>query len=152
MLAAFQGSTQYRPTADRAPMKWIIRHAAWLILWCRGGDAQSPFRAMGRQYTETLLGFGVSVLADLLEVGQELGNPAPTLADRWKPAVWLRRSDITPEHLVTANDGTVQARCVRWFVEAPQKPRSTTSGSYTSPSLHAQKWRSAEMLMAKPPS
>ena len=31
MLAAPQDRTQYRPTTDSALMKWIVRHAAWLI-------------------------------------------------------------------------------------------------------------------------
>ena len=31
MLAAMQERTQYRPTVDSALMKWIVRHAAWLM-------------------------------------------------------------------------------------------------------------------------
>ena len=31
MLAAMQEHTKYRPSADNALMRWIVRHAAWLI-------------------------------------------------------------------------------------------------------------------------
>ena len=41
MLAAMQEHTKYRPSADNALMRWIVRHAAWLrdtvpILSCHG--------------------------------------------------------------------------------------------------------------------
>ena len=35
------------------------------------------------------------------------GNPAPKLADRWKPSVWLGKSDLTDEHLVRTDDGVM---------------------------------------------
>ena len=43
MLVALQDSTQSRPTTDSALMKWIVRHAAWLIPRSKGNDVQSPF-------------------------------------------------------------------------------------------------------------
>ena len=36
MLAAMQEHTKYRPSADNALMRWIVRHAAWLIPRFRG--------------------------------------------------------------------------------------------------------------------
>ena len=36
MLAAMQEHTTYRPSADNALMRWIVRHAAWLIPRFRG--------------------------------------------------------------------------------------------------------------------
>ena len=42
MLAALQDHTQYIPTTDNALMKWIVRHAAWLIPRLRRNDVQSP--------------------------------------------------------------------------------------------------------------
>ena len=43
MRAAMQEHTQYRPSADNALMRWIVRHAAWLIRRFRGSEIQSPF-------------------------------------------------------------------------------------------------------------
>ena len=71
-------------------MRWIVRHAAWLIPRFRGSEIQSPFyRAMERPYRGKLVEFGETVLAHLPEVRKGSGNPAPKLADRWKSAVWL---------------------------------------------------------------
>ena len=76
MLAAMQERTHYRPTADSALMRWIVRHAAWLIPRFRGSDVQSPFhRAMGGPYRRKLVEFGETVLAHLPEVGKGSGNP-----------------------------------------------------------------------------
>ena len=95
--------------------------------------------AMGGPYGGKLLEFGESVLAHLSEVGRGSGNPAPKLADRWKSAVWLGKSDLSDEHLVRTDEGVVHARSVRrlaehsWseenlraVVETPQKWKSTT--------------------------
>ena len=83
MLAAMQEHTKYRPSADNALMRWIVRHAAWLIPRFRGSEIQSPFyRAMGGPYRGKLVEFGETVLAHLPEVGKGSGNPAPKLADR----------------------------------------------------------------------
>ena len=89
MLAAMQEHThtQYKPSADNALMRWIVRRAAWLILRFRGSEAQSPFyRAMGGPYRGKLVALGETVLAHLPEVGKDLeiqhqswqtdGNPA----------------------------------------------------------------------------
>ena len=57
MLAAMQEHTQYRPSADNALKRWIVRHAAWLMPRFRGSDAQSPFyRAMGGPYRGKIRG------------------------------------------------------------------------------------------------
>ena len=83
MLAAMQERTHYRPTADSALMRRIVRHAAWLIPRFRGSDVQSPlYRAMGGPYRGKLMEFGETVLVHLPEVGKVSGNPAPKLADR----------------------------------------------------------------------
>ena len=90
MLAAMQERTQYRPTADSALMRWIVRHAAWLIPRFRSGDVQSPFcRAMGVPYRGKLVKFGETVLAHLPEVGKGNGNPrteAGGLTEVWRVA------------------------------------------------------------------
>ena len=126
MLAAMQGHTQYRPSADNALMKWIVRHAAWLIPRFRGSEVQSPFyRAMSGPYRGKLVEFGETVLAHLPEVGKGSGNSAPKLADRWKSGVWLGKSDLTDEqsgvwlgksdltdeHLVRTDESCVCAKC-----------------------------------------
>ena len=62
------------------------------------------------------------------------------LADRWKSAVWLGKSDLTDEHLVRTDEGVVYARSVRrlaehsWseenfraVVETPQRPKTTSA-------------------------
>ena len=150
MLAALQDRTQYRPTTDSALMKWIVRHAAWLIPRFMGNDVQSPLhRAMGGPYRGKLLEFGESVLAHLPEVGKGSGNPAK-LADRWKSAVWLGKSDLTDEHLVRTDEGVVHARSVRrlavlgWseenlraVIETPQKPKSMTADITPAAEPHA---------------
>ena len=77
MLAAMQEHTQYKPSADNALMRWIVRHAAWLIPRFRGSDVQSPlYRAMGGPYRGKLVEFGETVLAHLPEVGKGSDNPA----------------------------------------------------------------------------
>ena len=60
------------------------------------------------------------------------------LADRWKFAVWLGKSDPMDEHLVRTDEGVVYARFVRRLAEhswsevnlravvETQKPKSTT--------------------------
>ena len=118
MLATMQEQTQCRPAADNALMKWIVRHAAWLIPRFRGSDVQSPFyRAMGGPYRGKLVEFGETVLAHLPEVGKGSVNPAPKLADRWKSGVWLGKSDLTDEHLVRTGDGVVCAKCTTTRIE-----------------------------------
>ena len=118
MLAAMQEHTKYRPSADNALMRWIVRHAAWLIHRFRGSEIQSPFyRAMGGPYRGKLVEFGETVLAHLPEVGKRSGNPASKLADRWKSGVWLGKSDLTDEQLVRTDDGLVYARSVRRLAE-----------------------------------
>ena len=147
MLAAMQEHTQYRPSADNALMRWIVRHAAWLIPRFRGSEIQSPFyRVIGGPYRGKLVEFGATVLAHLPEVRKGSGNPAPKLADRWKSGVWLGKSDLTDEHLVRTNDKIVYARSVprlaenSWseenlkaVVETPQKPRSMTTDDASDP-------------------
>ena len=142
MLAAMQEHTQYRPSADNALMRWIVRHAAWLIPRFRGSEVQSPF--YGRTVSWKIGG----VPAHLPEVGNGSGNPAPKLADRWKSGVWLGKSDLTDEHLVQTDDGVVHARSVRrlaensWseenlkaIVETPQKPKWMTTDDATDPGV-----------------
>ena len=130
MLAALQERTHYRPTTDSAQMKWIVRHAAWLIPRFKRNDVQSPFyRAMGGPYRGKLLEFGESVLAYLAEVGKGSGNPAPKMADRWKSVVRLG-SDLTDDCLVRTKERVVYASSwseenLRAVVETPQRPKTT---------------------------
>ena len=147
MLAAMQEHTKYRPSANNALMRWIVRHVAWLIPRFRGSEIQSPFyRGMGGPYRGKLAEFGETVLAHLPEVGKGSENPAPKLADRWKSGVWLGKSDLTDEHLVRTDNGVVYARSVRrlaensWseenlkaVVETPKKPKSMTTDDASDP-------------------
>ena len=73
MLAAMQEHTQYRPSADNALMRWVVRHAAWLIPRFRGSDIQFPFyRAINGPYRGKLVQFGETVLAHLhLEIQRQ---------------------------------------------------------------------------------
>ena len=113
--------THYRPSADNALMRWIVRHAAWLIPRFRGSEIQSPF----------------------YRVSWKIGG---VWRNRWKSGVWLGKSDLTDEHLVRTDDGVVYARSVRrlavngWseenlkaIVETPQKPRSLTTDDASDP-------------------
>ena len=97
MMAAMQERTHYRPTADSALMRWIVRHAAWLFPRFRGSDVQSPlYRAVGGPYRRKLVGFGETVLVRLPEVGKGSGNPAPKLANRRKSGGgWERATSRT---------------------------------------------------------
>ena len=65
---------------------------------------------------------------------------ATVLADRWKSAVWLGRSDLTDEQLVRTDEGVVYARSVRRLsehslseenpravVETPQRTKTTSA-------------------------
>ena len=105
MLAALQDRTQYRPTTDSALMKWIVRHAAWLIPRFRGNDVQSPFyRAMGGPYRGKLLEFGESVLAHLPEVGKGSGIPHRSWLTDGNPLCGWASTD---EHLVGTDEGVV---------------------------------------------
>ena len=143
MLTAMQEHTQCRPPADNALMRWIVRHAAWLIPRFRGSEVQSAFcRAMGGPYRGKLVEFGETVLAHLPEVGKGSGNPARKLADRWKSGVWLGKSDLTDEHLVRTDDRVVYARSVRRLAEnswseedlkAVVEPRSMTTDDAADP-------------------
>ena len=69
-------------------------------------------------------------------MGKGCGIPAPKLADRWKSAVWLEKSDLTDEHLARTDEGVVNVRSVRRLAEhswseenlravvaTPQKPK-----------------------------
>ena len=72
MLAAMQEHTKYRPSADNALMRWIVRHAAWLIPRFRGSEIQSPFyRAMGGPYRGKLVEFGEENLKAVVETPQK---------------------------------------------------------------------------------
>ena len=80
--------TQYRPSADNALMRWIVRHAAWLIPRFRGSDVQSPFyRAMGGPYRGKLVEFGETVLAPSRDRKNDLEIQHQSWADRWKSGV-----------------------------------------------------------------
>ena len=59
MLAAMRDRMRCRATTDSALMKWIVRHAAWLIPRVKGNDAWSPlYRAMGGPCRGSVLEFG----------------------------------------------------------------------------------------------
>ena len=154
-MQTMQERTQYKPTTDSALMKWIVRHAAWLIPLFKAAMC-SPRSIV--QWVDRIVESCWSLAkpcshAHLPEVGKGSGNPAPLLADRWKSAVWLGSSDLTDEHLVRTDDGVVYARSVRrlaehsWseenlrpVVETPQKPRSTatddSAGLRALPKVH----------------
>ena len=76
------------------------------------------YRAMGGPYRGKLVEFGETVLARLPEVGKGSGNPAPKLADRWKPGVWLGKSDLTEEH--TLSEQTLEL-CMRKVYDDSQR-------------------------------
>ena len=84
-LAALRDRTQYRPTIDCVRMRWVMRPAA-RIPCCR---------AMGGSHRGQLRDFGNAALAHHPEVGEELGDPAPQLADRWTSALFWRRATVT---------------------------------------------------------
>ena len=130
MLAAMQQRTHYRPTPDSALMRWIVRHAAWLIPRFRGSDVQSPFhRAMGGPYRGKLVEFGETVLAHLPEVGKGSGNPPPKLADRWKSPN-ERWSCVCAKCTTTRREQLVRRESQ---VNHRDKPRSTTTDDATDP-------------------
>ena len=118
MLAAIQEHTKYRRSADNALMRWIVRHAAWLIPRFRGSEIQSPFhRAMGGPYRAKLVEFGETVLAHLPEVKRDLETQHQNWQTDGNLACGLGKSDLTDEHHVRTDDGVVYARSVRRLAE-----------------------------------
>ena len=130
-------------------MRWIVRHAAWLIPRFRGSEVQSPTPSCHGRTVPWKTG-GVWRNSSCTHIFQrserDLEIQHPKLADRWKPGVWLGKSDLTDEHLVRTDDGAVYARSVRrlaensWseenlkaVVETPQKPRSMTTDDAADP-------------------
>ena len=81
----------------------IVRHAAWLI----------PRLNL--------------CFAHLPEVGNGYGNLAPKLADKWKSAVWLGKSDLADEHLVRTNEGVENARSAGRLAERSWGGRKPSS-------------------------
>ena len=53
------------------------------------------------------------MFAHVPEVGKGSGHPTPKLADRWKSAVWLGKSDLTDTHWIRTDEGVVYARSAR---------------------------------------
>ena len=118
MLAAMQEHTKYRPSADNALMRWIVRHAAWLIPRFRGSEIQSPFYcAMGGPYRGKLVEFGETVLAHLPEVGKGSGNPAQNWQTDGNPACgWERATSQTS----TLSERTMES-CMREVYDDSQR-------------------------------
>ena len=137
MLTALQDRTQYRPTTGSALMKWIVRQAAWLMPCFKGHDVQSPFyRAMGGPHRGQFQELGEPVLARLPVVGKGSAIPASKLANRRNSAVWLGKSDLTDEHVVTTDEGVVYARSVtRAAVETRAEAEVDDSGDPTCEQL-----------------
>ena len=139
MLAALQDRTQYRPTTDSALMKWIVRHAAWLIPRFRGNDVQSPFyRATGGPYRGKLLEFGESVLAHLPEVGKDLGIPHRSWLTDGNPlcgwaratsqtSIWLELTKELCHSVRRLAEQSWSEEDLRAVVETPQRPKTPTA-------------------------
>ena len=138
MLAAMQEHTKYRPSADNALMRWIVRHAAWLIPRFRGSEIQSPFyRAMGGPYRGKLVEFGETVLAHLPKVGKGSGNPAPKLADRWKSGVSLGKATSQTS---TLSERTMES-CMREVYDDSQRTAGQKRTSKQSSRPHRSRGR-----------
>ena len=141
MLAAMQERTQYRPNADSALMKWIVRHAAWLFPFLDAAMCSPRFIVPWvDHFAESWLNLEKLLSHIFSEVGKGSANPAPKLVDGWKFVVWLGKSDLTDEHRLRLDDGIVYARSgqplaehswseenLRSVVETPQKLRSTAT-------------------------
>ena len=140
MLTALEERTQDRPNTDNALMKWIVRHAAWLIPRFRGNEhVQSPFYpAMGETYLGKLLEFGETVLAHHPEVGKGTGNPAPKwVTDGNLPCVLARATsqmsiwlELTKELYMLESvrrlaEHSWSEENLRAVVETPQNPKKT---------------------------
>ena len=112
MLAAMQEHTQYKPSTDNALMRWIVRHAAWLILRFRGSEVHSTFyRAMGGPHRGRLVEFGETVLAHLPEVGKGSRNPAPKLTGGNLVCGWERVTSQTNTLSEQMMESSVCAKC-----------------------------------------
>ena len=132
MLAAMQEHTHSRPTADSALMRWIVRHAAWFIPRFRGNDVQFPlYRAMGGPYRGRLVEFGETILVHLPKGGTGSRNPARKLADRWKSAVWLGKSDLTDER--TLSEQTMESHRREMYDDSQSTVRRESQVSHRDP-------------------
>ena len=146
MLAAMQEHTQYRPSADNALMRWIVRPAAWRIPRFRGSDVQSQFyRSKGGPYRGKLVEFGETVLAHLPE-GRKGIWKSRTKIGRQMEIRRVAGKERPHRRTPCPNDGVVYARSVRrlaensWpeenlnaVIETPQKPRSMTTDDAADP-------------------
>ena len=138
MLAAVQEHTKYRPSADNALMRWIVRHAAWLIPRFRGSEIQSPFyRAMGGPYHGKLVEFGETFLAHLPEVGKDLEIQHQNWQTDGNPACgWERATSQTS----TLSERTMES-CMREVYDDSQRTAGQKRTSKQSSRPHRSRGR-----------
>ena len=86
--------------------QWAMRHAGWLITHFRrhNGSATAYEQITGRKYQGKLAIFGERVLARL---------PGGAGDDRFKPSVWLGKTDRADFHIVATTDGLRWTRTIR---------------------------------------
>ena len=86
--------------------QWALRHAGWLITHFRrrNGSPTAYEQVTGRKYQGKLALFGERVLARL---------PGNSGDDRFRPAVWLGKTDKADFHMVATSDGLRWTRTVR---------------------------------------
>ena len=114
-LAALQDRTQNRPTTDSA-FAWL--HSSLQVKRC----AVSVPSSHGWSVSWKVAGVCRICACSPSSGGKGSGNPAPKLADRWKSAVWLGKSDFTDEHLVRTDEGVVYSRSIRRLAEHSWSP------------------------------
>jgi hypothetical protein len=100
-------------------LPWLVRHCAWTVTRYRTlQDGHTAFlRLTGAEYLGEIAPFGKVVMAKM-PVGTKL-NPAK-LAPRWVRAVWLGRSSLSDEHMVSCETGVRSTRTVTRVVAANQ--------------------------------
>ena len=89
--------------------QWAMRHAGWLITHFRrhNGSATAYEQITGRKYQGKLAIFGERVMARL---------PGGAGDDRFKPSVWLGKTDRADFHIVATTDGLRWTRTIRRLV------------------------------------
>ena len=99
--------TLVRQVSERAGIKiqcsgpifaWAMRHAGWLLTHYRrvGGSPTSYEMTTGRKYVGKVAMFGERVLARL---------PTANGEDRFRPGIWLGKTDRADFHMIATVDG-----------------------------------------------
>ncbi|CAE8609178.1 unnamed protein product [Polarella glacialis] len=123
---ALEEMHQAQVPASHPIFSWLVRHACYLLdrfQPSRRHQGQTPYeRLHHRPFQETLCTFG-AVAMGRNAAAVELGR----VEARWEPGVWLGRSPVSAEHILSMEDGIRRVRSIRLLPrsEWPEHPLET---------------------------